>query len=57
MRSVEGSEAGDQRLALRWQKKGAPVVVAGLLHDIPFIEQLLEDPSQRLHGDAHVQRS
>ncbi len=34
-----------------------PVVVAGLLHDIPFIEQLLENPSQRLLGDAqHVQQ-
>ena len=28
-----------------------------LLHDIPFIEQLLENPSQRLLGDAqHVQQ-
>ena len=28
------------------------VVVAGLLHDVAFVEQLLEHPSERLLGDA-----
>jgi len=32
------------------------IIIAGSLHDIAFIEQLLENPSQRLLGDAqHVQ--
>ena len=39
-------------------KKALPaVVIAGLLHDIAFVEQLLEHPAERLLGDAqHVQQ-
>ena len=57
-----GLQAGElchQRLALGGGvKKALPaVVVAGLLHDIAFVEQLLEHPPQRLLGDAqHVQQ-
>ena len=57
-----GLQAGQlchQRLALGGGEKKAlaPVVVAGPLHDIPFIEQLLENPPQRLLGDAqHVEQ-
>src|ERR1700704_4079614 len=56
---LQASELAHQRLSLcAGEKKTLPlVVVAGLLHDIPFIEQLLENPSQRLLGDAqHVQQ-
>ncbi len=55
---LQARELRHQRLALCGGKKKAlpPVVIAGLLHDIAFIEQLLEHPSQRLLGDAqHVQ--
>ena len=57
-----GLQAGElchQRLALGGGEKKAlpPVVIAGPLHDIPFVEQLLEHPSQRLLGDAqHVEQ-
>ncbi len=56
---LQSGQLCDQRLALGGSEKQAlaPVVIAGLLHDIPFIEQLLENPSQRLLGDAqHVQQ-
>src|SRR5450432_3387498 len=45
---LQACELAHQRLALCGGKKKTlpPVVVAGLLHDIPFIEQLLENPSQ-----------
>ena len=48
------SELGDQGLALGGGIEQAlpPVVVAGLLHDIAFVEQLLEHPAERLLGDA-----
>ena len=57
-----GLQAGElchQRLALRRRVEQAlaAVVVAGLLHDIAFVEQLLEHPSERLLGDAqHVEQ-
>ena len=56
---LQAGELADQRLALGGgEKKALPaVVVAGLLHDIAFVEQLLEHPPQRLLGDAqHVQQ-
>ena len=56
---LQAREFADQRLALGGGEKKAlpPVVIAGLLHDIPFVEQLLEHPSQRLLGDAqHVEQ-
>ena len=56
---LQPGELRHQRLALRGGvKKALPaVVVAGLLHDIAFVEQLLEHPAERLLGDAqHVQQ-
>ncbi len=56
---LQAGKLADQRLTLCGGKKKAlpPVVIAGFLHDIPFVEQLLENPSQRLLGDAqHVQQ-
>ena len=56
---LQAGELRDQRLALGGGEKKAlpPVVIAGLLHDIAFVEQLLEHPSQRLLGDAqHVEQ-
>ena len=55
MRWSAGRRAsGDQRLALRRgiEQALAAVVVAGLLHDIALVEQLLEHPAERLLGDA-----
>ena len=50
---LQARQLGDQRLTLGGGEKQAlpPVIVAGSLHDIPFIEQLLEHPAQRLLGD------
>ena len=60
MRSVcSPASLRHQRLALGGgEKKALPaVVVAGLLHDVAFVEQLLEHPAQRLLGDAqHVEQ-
>ena len=56
---LQPGEFPDQRLALGGGVKQAlpSVVIAGLLHDIAFVEQLLEHPAQRLLGDAqHVQQ-
>ena len=56
---LQAGELRHQRLALGGGEKKAlpPVVIAGLLHDIAFVEQLLEDPPQRLLGDPqHVEQ-
>ena len=56
---LQAGELGYQRLALRGGEKKAfaAVLGAGLLDDIPFIEQLLENPAQRLLCDAqHVEQ-
>src|SRR6202042_166366 len=48
-----------QRLALGGgEKKALPAIaVAGLLHDIAFVEQLLQDAPERLLGDSqHVEQ-
>ena len=56
---LQPGEFGHQRLALGGgeQQPLPAVVVAGLLHDIAFVEQLLEHATQRLLGDAqHVEQ-
>ncbi len=56
---LQAGKLGDQRLALCGGEKKTlpPVVIAGSLHDIPFVEQLLENPSEGLFGDAqHVEQ-
>ena len=56
---LQAGELRHQRLALGGGVKQAlpAVVVAGLLHDVAFVEQLLEHPAERLLGDAqHVQQ-
>ena len=52
-----GLQAGEllhQRLALRRriEQPLAAVIVAGLLHDIALVQELLEHPAERLLGDA-----
>jgi len=51
---LQAGELADQRLALcGGEKKALPaVVIAGLLHDIAFVEQLLEHAPERLLGDS-----
>ena len=51
---LQARELADQRLALRRRIEQAlpAVVVAGLLHDVAFVEQLLQHAPERLLGDA-----
>ena len=51
---LQASQFRDQRLALgRGEKKALTLIgVAGLLHDIVLVDQLLQHAAERLLGDA-----